>query len=336
MKKRVIITTFAASGLVLVIVGVWEAVRAPKSPVYQGHTVDYWLAEVFTTNQPQAIQVLRNAGSEAAPALTRAFQTTDTSWRGFYARMHPKLPASWQKHLTRPVPAKEIWSAAELIFLNNRKAARAAVPGLMRLLGGQNGEVRDYILVSLSTVIGPQDGEYVPVFIQCLQDARRPVRQPAVSCLGAIGQAASNAVPALTAMLQDTDVSMRVSAATALWKIARQTNAVAATFHAVLNTTAPTNEMAFRLRYQAAGMLSEVDPGDLSPIPALIEALEVSNRNLRVFQSGAAMTLGKYGRGAESAVPALINAVENGDPGLRGPALRSLKLIDPEVAVKYE
>jgi hypothetical protein len=311
--------------LVIAVAGKW--LFAHLEPTYQGRTMEYWLAEVFTTNQPQAMQVLDNIGPEGMPALARAFHWGNSPLSDFYRKMYPKLPGWLQRHLTRPLPVEQFWNAAELVLMNNANG-HASLPELIPMLGDQNDPALPYIIGVVGHWIRPDDIDYLPALIKSLQDTNASVRYTVVYCLSKYGSHASAAVAALTDALEDTNFGVKVSAAKALWKISGETNPAAATLKEVMKA-APSDHSA----YWAAVYLSEIDSRDTNGIPILIRMLQSPGVELHV---SAAAVLGRYGPAASAAVPALKQAIENGPPQLKTVALQSLKKIDPASAAGYE
>jgi hypothetical protein len=326
-KRLVLAWTGAAIIAIVVLVMAGKSLFSEREPTYQGRTVSYWLAEVFTINQPQALQVIRQMGPEAMPALARAFNRTNSSYNDFYSQIYPRLPGWLRRHLTRPVPAEEIWNAAELVLMNNTNG-RLTLPELIRMLDDQKNPAHAELIGVFAHWIRSDDTEYMPVLIKCLHDTNASVRYTAVYCLSKYGPQADAAVAALTDALEDTNYGVKVSAANALWKISGETNPAAATLKEVIKA-APSDGWA----YWAAVYLSEVDSHDTNGLPILIGMLQNPDENLRV---SAASILGRYGPPASGAVPVLRQQVENGSPRMKTVALQALKKIDPASAAGYE
>jgi hypothetical protein len=326
-KRSVIYWAGAAIVTIAILVVAGKSLFSQREPTYQGRTVSHWLAEVFTTNQPQALYVLEHIGPEGMPAVVRAFDRRDTPLNDYYRKMYPKLPGWLQQHLTRPLLAEVYWNAANLALLNNANG-RLALPELIRMLHHQNNPAQAELIGTVAHWIGPDDTEYMPVFIKCLQDSNASVRYTAVYCLSKYGPHASAAISALTDALEDTNFGVKVSAANALWKISRQPNPAAATFKEVIKA-APSD----RWSYWAAVYLSEVDPQDTNGMPIFIGMLQNPDENMRM---SATAILGRYGPSASAAVPALRQLVENGSSRMKTVALQALKKIDPVAAAGYE
>ena len=103
-------------------------------------------------------------------------------------------------------------------------AAKDAVPALRKSL-----EADDRFLVMVSAwalaKIEPKSVEIaelvLPILIESLKSEQEPVQLEAADALGSLGALAAEAVPALTASLDDDDESVRKAAAAALAKIQR-------------------------------------------------------------------------------------------------------------------
>jgi hypothetical protein len=160
---------------------VWRA-SIPRTPVYEGRTVQEWQGEVFTTNQAKAMTVLRGMGPEAMPALIQSFQKRDSAWGKLYERNYPRLPASARRHLPRPLPAQVLWSSAELVLLNNPNG-RKVVPQLVDLLKEKDSGARKYVMGAVVHWVRPGDREFVPALTECLRDPDPTIRKEAAYAL---------------------------------------------------------------------------------------------------------------------------------------------------------
>lgn len=327
-NKRLTITWLVVSLLAIVILAVAaKSLFSPREPLYHGKTVEYWLSEVYSTNQAHAFQVLKQIGPAGIPVVVQAFDRRDSSLNKLYQKLYPNLPDWLQGRLTRPHSAKQIWGAAEMVLLDNPDG-RLAVPELIEKIGDRKNPALSYIVVSAGRWAGPQNQNGVPALAGCLQDTNINVRYWAAVGLGQIGPLAISAVPALTGALNDTNPAVEIASAWSLWQISGKTNPAAATLKQVMKP-APSGRWAF----QAAVELSQIDPNDPDAIPALIAALQDPYGGVRM---GAARTLGIYGPAASTAVPALKKEIENGSPQMRIIALQSLNKIDPAAAAGYE
>jgi HEAT repeat protein len=327
MRKSLIIALASLLFAAVVFMVIRHQTTSLPLAVYQGKTADEWLDEFTTTNVGAALQAFRAMGTNALPAAVNGFRKRDYPWTKFYREVYPKLPASMSAHLSSPVRAEDIWSAAQIVLLNQRDGWKF-LPELMPFLQEKKNPARAYILNTAEYWFDHQNQAAAPVLIPYLEDTNASVRMAAAVGLGRIGPEAKTAIAALSPSLKDSDIGVRVEAALALWQIEPQTDGVAATLTQAMNSgeNSPYTKWA-------AVYLHEMTPGDVSLIPVIVEMLNGSDPNM---QRSSAAILGQYGRAASAAVPALENAIQTGFPDLRARALSSLKMIDPDAAAKYE
>lgn len=152
---------------------------------------------------------------------------------------------------------------------------------------------------------GEKAAEAVPALTQLLADRSAGVRAHAAHALGAIGAASKPAAPALAAMLKDDDVTARRQAVKALTQIRPGPQVMIPLFVKVLEDSDP----AVRMRILHA--VSEAGP---AAVPGLIEGLK--NDKAAYW---ACLVLREIGPAAKDAVPAL-----------------AAKLKDPEVEIRRE
>ncbi|HZN34602.1 MAG TPA: HEAT repeat domain-containing protein, partial [Pirellulaceae bacterium] len=137
--------------------------------------------------------------------------------------------------------------------------------------------------------IGPKADSAVSAVIAALGDADPVVKSAASYAVGKIGPAAKDALPALRTMAGADDEMLRLSSVWAMLQIGAMNDEV--------------TKMA---------------------VPMLAKALTNEREFVRVE---AAMSLGKLGKAATSAVPALEKAQQDPSPAVRHAAAEALKLI---------
>jgi HEAT repeat protein len=180
----------------------------------------------------------------------------------------------------------------------------------------------------------------VPVLIKCLQDGSPPVRGLAAHSLGMIGQEPEIAIPALVAML-DNEKDQQAHwnaclACLAIGQFKRQAQSARTPLFAALQDSDPS------VRATAAIALARIEPDNGSTVdkvmPFLIEDLTgLQGSNVKYplnFQYPAIEALGECGSHARPAVPALLECLKTAQPYVREAAAKSLKAIDPEAAIK--
>lgn len=154
------------------------ALRSSREPVYDGRTLNFWLARYTSENRSETSQVeadhaLEAIGTNAIPTLLRMLQSRDSAIEAHALRWLKKHPA-----------LKIRWNGAETKI-------EAACQGFQHL--GKNGTPA------------------VPALIKIYQhDSSDISRKGALVCLADIGPSASNAVPALVADLAEVTNKLTV------------------------------------------------------------------------------------------------------------------------------
>ena len=144
------------------------------------------------------------------------------------------------------------------------------------------------MLYALGAIIADK-GPVDPAIVKALDDPDMRVRATAAYALGRAGSAAESAVPPLRHALESNDPTVRVVSAWALAHIAPDDPQV-----------------------------------DAAVIPVLMHGTKSDNAMMR---RGSADVLGKLGKAAESAVPALDALKKDADESVRAAALEALEQI---------
>jgi HEAT repeat protein len=186
----------------------------------------------------------------------------------------------------------------------------------------------------LTTVLGAggfHDGHGTRYWMNALEDRDPQVRHHAIFALGQIGDEASDAVPALAAiLLQDPDPNTRREAALALSKMGL------AAREAVLALAQALEDEEPWVRMNAVHALTWLKTEARPAIPALTKALhDRGNRTRLAFthtiQEAATVALGRASAGSPEAVPALTEALRTADTeGMRQAAALALGHVGPE------
>ena len=183
---------------------------------------------------------------------------------------------------------------------------------------------------------GPEAKENVQTLISALKDGSASMRRQAAQTLGECGPAAREATGPLIAALDDPDFWVGEAAADALRKVTgtpepvrerrnRAPRAPSAVPPAVANLLRAMQDP--KSRWMAVVALGEMGAIARDAVPALIEALEDGDAAVRW---DAAKALGKMGPAAASAVPALAAALhEHDDVIVRQYAVAALGKIGP-------
>ncbi|MBI3461762.1 MAG: HEAT repeat domain-containing protein [Planctomycetes bacterium] len=192
----------------------------------------------------------------------------------------------------------------------------ADIPALIDLLRDD----RDWVQWTGAEVISSIGEKAVPPLAGLLSRENTHSRFGGVLTLGMIGPAASSTLPALNAAMKDSDGSVRVKAAWAVWKVGQEAEPT------VPVLIAAVEDESEETRMEAITLLGEIGPAAHAAAPSLVETLKDQEKSLR-YQ--AAITLSKMGLAAHEAVPVLVEAMED-KSGPRLAAVLWLGSIGPE------
>jgi HEAT repeat protein len=167
----------------------------------------------------------------------------------------------------------------------------------------------------------------VPALIKALKDDKdEDVRDRAAEALGAFGDPAESAVPALTEALKDKSAMVRASAAEALGELHEWILANSDTVTALL---ALLKDPDVDVRETVADALNEIGPLTAAAIPALVEALGDTSAVVRELAAETLGDLGPMGKDKD-AEKALIKALKDTEKEVRASAAEALMLIKPQ------
>ena len=235
-----------------------------------------------------ALGMIHARPEESVPALLRAFKDSDE-----WARMRAISAVG----RFGPEAASALPTLAPLLEqpAGQRTNAGVTALGAMQLIGEP---AKPYLLKALNNKLS---------------------RSLAVEGLGSMG--APEALPEILKLLKDSDASVRVAAARALWKLdPKQT----ATVVPVL-IEGVKDQKHWAVRGRAIFVLGEIGPAAKESVPALCEALKDKYEDIRAL---AAISLGNMGATAKPAVPELRAALKDEDGGVREKAAKALEKID--------
>jgi HEAT repeat protein len=226
--------------------------------------------------------------------------------------------------------------AKGLVRLGDR--ARRAVPALVRALDDGDKDLRLAVIASL-TYIGADSKPAVPKLIAIVEDTQTHefVRRAAGECLGHIGPVAQEAVPALLHVL-DTEKDFSLNwAARALGGIGAKDERVIPALLKLLDNPTCSADCATALA------LGRIGKSPSTVVPALVEMLKKNRRDPnekdhkhaeeRGFRrEKVVLALQGFGPGAEPAVAALVEIVQDGmeERQTRMLAVEALGLIGPK------
>jgi HEAT repeat protein len=189
-----------------------------------------------------------------------------------------------------------------------------------------------FYLADLLTPKGQHGGRSASAWISALDSTDSKERRQAIFALGAIGDNASEAVPALAAILRDDpNADLRVQAALALSKMERGSREAVPALAAALSDSEP-----FVRAYAATAMLQLGTAAQAATAELATAAEDESNQtNLETFQFTIQETmiraLGKASAGRADAVATLTRLLQS-EPtdGVRLATVRALGAVGPE------
>jgi HEAT repeat protein len=205
-------------------------------------------------------------------------------------RYHGQPLSSWTGKLQRGSP-KEQAEAREAM----RALGSGAVPSLIKALEKQDSRFKRTILTYTSRF---------PMVSRWIRPTARQPRADAATALGEIGPSASNAIPALVPMSELTNnFGLSCPAKAALLRI--RGDSIEPLLRTLDNPGSPE-------WVDAVHLLAQFGTNAFTAVPALSRALTSTNENVRIT---AAFGLGHIHSNARIAVPALINAINQGNLG---------------------
>jgi HEAT repeat protein len=200
----------------------------------------------------------------------------------------------------------------------------------------------------------PQAGPAIPALIEALRDGRVEVRQGAALALRLTGSTGKPAVPMLKEKTHDPEPNVRVAAALALVAVDRLDSVEAvAPLAEALDGKARTNSLEIvealiqigplakpaipalktwfsspnpRMKARSAEAVARIDPEQVGP--AIVVLLEMISRKQGRDRDSAVSSLIRVGPAAKSAVPRLVEILQDPRTASAGPALAILA-IDP-------
>jgi HEAT repeat protein len=234
-------------------------------------------------------------------------------------------------------------------------AAVAAVPDLIAILKRSESPTasRREAAFALGRIGEPADrrdaataGDIVPALIVALTDNTKEVREQAAEALGWIGPAARGAVPALTAALKDDEARVSIRACQALSLIGDPESA-RALLAAFQDTRTEVAAAAGQALWRLGRNTEPILPALLSAAQGPVEKSAPARELLALFGSrvvsllvkelhadeagrreAAADVLGRIGPPARTAVPALIDALQDKSSAVALMAAMALAQID--------
>lgn len=364
MRKRIHI------GLVILFVAAVGAISwrgfTSREPSYQGLPLSAWMQDMQWQNgwiTPSVREALRHMSREALPRIIRDLKSRDSSLQ------YRILKWASDHHLTKTVPppasirnrratmacmvigpdAKP--AIVALANLLNERPAHDFASALARIGGpeavsalidlGTRPNATAEVRMNVAWVLGqcPSNAPLVvPALLRCLQDSNSIVRSDAASSLGNLREEPAVAVPALISALSDSDVHVRWNTCLALAKFTNQAQTAVVPLLGILNSQDALG------RTSAAIALAHIDSQNPTTVakamPFLVEAITGhgvdKTADQRAFEYLAIQALGDCGSLARSAVPTLLNSLQQADLQQRDFVVKAVQSIDPQIKIPPE
>ncbi len=210
-------------------------------------------------------------------------------------------------------PGNSFSGTNEQEFLPVLDIGSGAVPYLVRVIQKEPGFVASKLYGDLYRKLPVWLSSRLPLSVD-----KKTVRFRAYSSLAALGSAAKPAVPFLAGQFNasNRELDFVRAALVAIGPDAREA------IPALTNAFHSTNQT---FRWMAARTLAKVSPDYHELVPTMLTELKSSNV---VARRGACLVLGGLGPVAKSSLPALTEALEDEDKGVRDNADRALRAIE--------
>ncbi len=297
---------FAMLGVVVTGAALFAVSRQRSEPVSRGHTASYWLRHIGHERQREALEALGEMGDRADPVLLAAFEGRGQFPGTTYSVLYRWMPPRVRHYLPPPVDREALRMAAGVVVLHT--ASRSIVPELVARFLRSDVQARQRLLAALFSYSpeAPPNPNLVPLFVTACEDTAPDLRELALRCLGEVGHAASNGVPAVTRLCGDPDIAVKMQAARALWQITSRTNAAVPVFFDIVQASTHAVD-----RHWAASYLAGMQVRD----PVLVTVFMDSLTNSNPFIVGDACNrLGEFGAAAKPALARLQKVAGSGSP----------------------
>jgi HEAT repeat protein len=284
--------------------------------------------------EPLVAVTLGNVGESAVPALQKALAGKKVPQKRAaafaLAQIGPKA-ADAVPALTETLNdgEAEVRALAAKALGKVGPAAKGSVPKLEAAL--QDREVRVRVGAALALLQAGGGAGGLKALTEALKDGSPFVRVEAYRALGEFGAKGSSAVLRVMDGLRDDNARVRSAAADAARRIPAKNDVDKLTVVTGLLRCLTDEDEDVRL--SAAGALWPLTPADthVKLTKTVAAALESQSPSAR---KRAATILAEFGREARAAVPALVTALRDLDPGVREAVADALKKIDPAAAAK--
>ncbi len=273
---------------------------------------------------PWVIDLLTEMGPEAIPELAEAFSSEEGDDPTIprlatlaLARMGPDSIPFLEATLLK-AHEDENWDLVDRTINALGYTGKAALPVLIDVLNSTDVIFSGYAVGPLTT-IGPAA---IPALVDVMRSGKQRASSNAVEALNTIGTAT---IPYVLPLLEDDDEEIRLLAVQVLGTAGADAVSDTVRLRATLDAGGAQNRQA------AMTALQEIRHYQNDAVIALVLALQKATP---AIQANAAESLGQFGPAGLVSAPALVEALNNGDENLRiaaAKALGSLGVVSPEV-----
>jgi hypothetical protein len=287
-KKRVILCLIGAA---LALIALLAYNPTSGEPSYEGHPLSYWVAILGSSpprsDEEKAKNAIDHIGAAALPFLVKWIQYNPPRWKRTVAYTLARTPLPLAHKLANRMIGPRLVIGTHFAFAALGPRAMPAFDDLRHLMNDTNRP-------------------------NTTTEAAR-----ALSCFG------TNALPALLAVITNTNHPARVGALSAIAEMSHLPDAAQTAVPVIINCLTDTNPT---VQIVAIVTLGRLKASPQVSVPALVSCLKTKYETIR-FCSAAA--LGQFGPQATSAIPALTNALTDADRRVRASAAKALHEIDP-------
>jgi hypothetical protein len=345
-RRRTLIALVILAGI-----GIVASLRVGTGErIFRGKPESYWITNIVYNGPSEQIEQWRSFGAEGVQLLTgyldkgRGWQVT---YRRLYRRFAPAAPRVVVRLFPNPVDNRAarmcVLSLLSSMTSRDTNTARLAEPAIARAMTDENPALRQIAVGSyegqlLRTQIDPRlKRARVNQFLRLAEDDNHWVRGNAAVVLYYFPDDAARVAPVLVKILTEPHPHLQLTIARSLARVDREAAARAgvATIAAgqlkdperrFQDPTLPRWD-GWLIARQAAEVLGELRAEPAVSVPALIEGLGSTNREVAIASFRALINFKEQ---VEDTLPALRKAAERGD--IPNWVKAELKQIDPSAA----
>lgn len=318
---------------VLVLLGgLFLVLRPSRETQFRGQPESYWITNINYFGSDEQTARWRSFGPEGLRFLARALDRTygpSYTYRKAYRRYAYRLPAFVTRRLPTPVEPRQTQMHI-LSLLSQMSAdtncARIAEPSVARALKDEDDGVCGIALgwyESGGPLISAETKRArLPDFLRLAQSGDEALRNNAAVALAHYADEAPAVAPVLAKALQETNLEIRITIASALAKVDPQVAVKSGVVPIAIETLRNPND---QIAYRAAELLGRLVAEPALSVPALIEGTQSTN-DLVAIDSMAALV--KFLEPREMIATALTNALTHRHGRIRRYARDGLLQID--------